>query len=138
MVEARVIYTIAEESKYVKVTGVAPYQLQTELEQRCRANGRLICLSPLPSSPETLTSAFLLTFEDYLEAKKAKKALHKQSFYGFELCFRYEPALESVAETYNKLQMYERQRLLPKPTTATEVHQEEAVPEPVPVKRRRI
>jgi len=141
MGEAGHIYTIAEESKYVKVTGVAPYQLQGELEQRCRAHGRLLSLTQLPSSPETLTTAFLLTFEDYLEAKKAKKALHRQSFYGFELIFRYQPALESVSDTYAKLKLYEMQsrlELAPKPTTRVEEPPKEAVPVPIPVKRRRI
>jgi hypothetical protein len=141
MGEIGAIYTIAEESKYVKVTGVAPYQLQTELEMRCRAFGRLTSIIALPCSDPITSTAFLLTFEDYLEAKKAKKALHKQSFYGFELCFRYQPVLETVTDTYNKLKLYEahsRLQLYPPPRPIHETAPKEAVSPPILVKRRRI
>lgn len=128
------VYTIAEESKYVLVTGIPPYHLETEFVSLCNTHGQLLSLQQIPNTDKTQQNAVLLTFKDYLQAKKTKKAMHKRVFYGMEVKFRYQPEMESVADTLAKLELYESQFNIPaKPSKPPN-----SASSPAPIKRRRI
>lgn len=81
-----------------------------------------------------------MVFASASDAKRAKKALHKQSFYGFPLAFRYQPERESVEDTLEKLDS--RAAEVSASATRAQKKQPRKTEEPakliLPEKRRRI
>ena len=49
------------------------------------------------------TEEYILQCSNLKYSRKIKKALNRYSFFGYELCIRYKPELESIEETKTKL-----------------------------------
>ena len=139
------MYTIAEESKYVQIDNVPPYNLENELRAELSKYGTVdrYYLHRIEENTQIRRSntegkSFFVAFATVFDAKKAKKAMHKCSFFGFPVEFRYLPEKESVSDTFTKLTSKEAELPSELPPPRCKLPPKPRQPSPQPTKRRRI
>ncbi|XP_055920918.1 RNA-binding protein 48 [Eupeodes corollae] len=103
------VYTIANESIHLLVFGVPKVNLQSELRRKFLRNGPLEfvrCVTKEISEKmeiEMFTDVFHIKFEKLEHARRAKRFLDAQQFYGGILHISYAPEYETCDEIRAKM-----------------------------------
>eukprot|EP00736_Rhodelphis_marinus_P007232 Rmarinus@m.24298 len=109
------VYTIGQESQYVKISGVPALKLQPELLRLLEGYGEIeecVKVDNSPESPE-FSETFRVKYSAVGMARYAKQKFSRRTFYGGNLRVSYAPEYETIQETKNKLR-YRRVMVLKK------------------------
>ncbi|EDV56404.2 RNA-binding protein 48 [Drosophila erecta] len=104
------VYTVASESRHLLIFGVPKINLQANLKAKLQGFGKVqSCISVTSEISskmelEAFTDVFAVKFERLEVARRAKKMLDAQQFYGGTLHISYAPERESVEELREKMQ----------------------------------
>ncbi|EDW90859.2 RNA-binding protein 48 [Drosophila yakuba] len=104
------VYTVASESRHLLIFGVPRINLQANLKAKLQGFGKVqSCISITSEMTskmelEAFTDVFAVKFERLEVARRAKKMLDAQQFYGGTLHISYAPERESVEELREKMQ----------------------------------
>ena len=143
------MYNITEESVFIEISNVPSLNLLQELTSYINSHAHLIEQIPNRLQEHQIDSkqciqSFLAQFPTIHEARKCKKAIHKQPFYGQSLYLTYRPDLETWSQPLSKLSHRQlKVSSYPKPSippsqTTQEIRARISLPEETPAKRKRI